>query len=318
LCCDSCHIGTHFKQVPPKVHCVQRDKEASFLNPATRTFSTKIVSCCICTLLLQYKAYGFDLSNHAHREDLCRRNYICCPTTTDRKQPTSFRRDGLRYRYNTYQSTGRIQVTGSNTISDDNNEESDTSIRTTSLPVFTSNSKNSFSDLLPSPNPTLTALDVVTLCMDTLIQNRHDTKIGLEVCFTFSNDRCRAAIGGNLIDFFQYATNPTFTYLTSCSSYSVIAMGPIILGTTHRGSMQTILIEIIPSISTSMTSSLVSLSNQNRVNNKPLKPPEPTPNDDQVPRRFLWTVQQERRPPFRGCWMIHEVLYTKNAYQQTL
>jgi hypothetical protein len=36
------------------------------------------------------------------------------------------------------------------------------------------------------------------------------------------------------------------------------------------------------------------------------------------PRTFLWTLQQERRPPLQGCWIIHEVLYVKNAYAQTI
>jgi hypothetical protein len=32
----------------------------------------------------------------------------------------------------------------------------------------------------------------------------------------------------------------------------------------------------------------------------------------------LWTLQQERRPPRQGCWLIHEVLYVKNAFELTL
>lgn len=35
-------------------------------------------------------------------------------------------------------------------------------------------------------------------------------------------------------------------------------------------------------------------------------------------RTFLWTLQQERRPPRQGCWIIHEVIYVKNAFQLTL
>jgi len=34
-------------------------------------------------------------------------------------------------------------------------------------------------------------------------------------------------------------------------------------------------------------------------------------------RQFLWTMQQERRPPRQGCWLIHEVMYVNNAFQLT-
>jgi hypothetical protein len=189
------------------------------------------------------------------------------------------------------------------------------------------------SDLLPNPNPTFQAIDVVTACMNTLVENRHDTHIGLDVCFAFSNDRCRAAIGGNIQEFYQYATNPTFVYLTSCVSYHIVSMGPIIHGTTHRGAMQTILLDVIPSITTSMTlpssstttttatttsstttTTTVSTATTTKSSlSSSSQSPPPIP-----PRRFLWTLQQERRPPLQNCWMIHEVLYTKNAFQQTM
>ena len=182
--------------------------------------------------------------------------------------------------------------------------------------------ENIYSDLLPNPNPTFQAIDVVHACMDTFIENRHDSKVGLDVCFAFSNDRCRAAIGGNINEFYQYATNPTFTYLTSCVSYRIISMGPIIQGTTHRGSMQTVLIDVIPSITTSMIqpSSKPSQQYPSKTNTKQQSSNQNSScnNTPAPPRRFLWTLQQERRPPLQHCWMIHEVLYTKNAFQQTL
>jgi hypothetical protein len=171
--------------------------------------------------------------------------------------------------------------------------------------------------------------------MDTFVQNRHDTQIGLDVCFAFSNDRCRAAIGGNINEFYQYATNPTFTYLTSCVSYRIVSMGPIINGTAHRGSMQTVLLEVIPSITTSMTTTTTTVvpaistsqPSTNVVQSSFIPSSISNTNHDvsledrNIPiprRRFLWTLQKERRPPLQNCWMIHEVLYTKNAFQQTL
>ena len=35
-------------------------------------------------------------------------------------------------------------------------------------------------------------------------------------------------------------------------------------------------------------------------------------------RRFLWTLQQERRPPLTGCWLIREVLAVDRAIDLTV
>jgi hypothetical protein len=34
--------------------------------------------------------------------------------------------------------------------------------------------------------------------------------------------------------------------------------------------------------------------------------------------RFLWTLQQERRPPLAGCWLVRQCLYVENAIYETL
>jgi hypothetical protein len=160
-----------------------------------------------------------------------------------------------------------------------------------------------YQDFLPNPHPSLTAVDVVRACMDTLRQ-RKDT--GLEVCFQFSSDRCRAANGGSLDAFVSYAQNPTFGYLLNCVDYRIESIGPIIPGTMHRGSMQTVLM----------------LAKQRKISSSSDDDDDDdenaSQNDEKRSRRFLWTLQQERRPPLQGCWMIHEVLFTKNAIHQTL
>jgi hypothetical protein len=146
-----------------------------------------------------------------------------------------------------------------------------------------------YDDFLPQPHPDRDALDVVHTCMSVLL-NRKDA--GLEVCFHFSSDLCRAALGGSLERFRQYATNPVFGYLVNCSDYEIISVGPVIEGTRTRGAMQTVLMDAL----------------QGQKGDK-------KPDDG---RRFLWTLQQERRPPRQGCWIIHEVLYVKNAYLLTI
>ena len=144
-----------------------------------------------------------------------------------------------------------------------------------------------YDDFLPDPNPSLEAIDVLSACMGTMLQRQ---EAGLEVCWRFSSDRCRAALGGSLERFAQYATNPVFGYLVNCADYQVISVGPTIKGTPTRGDMQTILMEA------------------KQCNDKV----------EEFPRRFLWTFQKERRPPRQNCWMIHEVIYVKNAYALTL
>lgn len=144
-----------------------------------------------------------------------------------------------------------------------------------------------YDDFLPDPDPSLEASDVLSACMETLLQ-RQDA--GLEVCWRFSSDRCRAALGGSLERFAQYATNPVFGYLVKCADYDVLNMGPVIRGTPTRGDMRTILMQAKQS----------------------------TDKVEEHPRCFLWTFQKERRPPLQNCWMIHEVIYTKNAFDLTV
>jgi len=139
--------------------------------------------------------------------------------------------------------------------------------------------------------------------MDTLLSEGRDA--GLEVCFHFSNDRCRAAIGGSLDNFNEYASNPTFDYLINCESWKILSVGPAIEGTQHRGSMQTVLM----TARTEKQTESENTKDETKASRKA---------DDDGGRRFLWTLQQERRPPRQGCWMVHEVLYTKNAYLQTI
>jgi len=95
----------------------------------------------------------------------------------------------------------------------------------------------------PTPIPSLSAIDVATLCMDAL-QNEASPQTSLGVCFDFSSDRCRAAVGGALDEFVKYASNPVFGTLVHCQGYRILSVGPIIPGSQHRGEMQTILIEI--------------------------------------------------------------------------
>ena len=99
-----------------------------------------------------------------------------------------------------------------------------------------------------SPHADMAARDVVTTCMEALLQNDNPRKnAGLNVCFDFSSDRCRAALGGNVEDFILYASNPTFGSMMNANEYIVLSVGPIIVATMTRGAMQTVLVKVTPS-----------------------------------------------------------------------
>lgn len=164
-----------------------------------------------------------------------------------------------------------------------------------------------YNDFLPSPHPSLTAVDVVSACMNTLLLESRTA--GLEVCFHFSSDRCRAAIGGSLEEFRNYSENPTFGFLIQCQAWEIVKVGDIISGTAHRGDMQTILMRATTrerNAPRAQSSMAAAASNDS------------AKQEEQEERRFLWTLQQERRPPLQDCWMVHEVLYVENAFFQTV
>lgn len=142
-------------------------------------------------------------------------------------------------------------------------------------------------EFVPFPHRDYTAPDVVKLCMDSLGNNNEPFKhAGLEVCWNFSSDRCRAAQGGSLDSFIQYARNPIFASMVDAREWEAVSVGPIIQGTATRGAMQTVLVNVVP--------------------------------QNGEARRFLWTLQQERRPPRQGCWLVWECLSVENAYSHTL
>lgn len=207
-------------------------------------------------------------------------------------------------------------------------------------PLLTSATPNNEHKDFILPNPQLKPIDVLTICMEAL-KNDYPTK-SLEVCFEFSSDRCRAAVGGTLSEFMQYSADPVFTKVIHCDSYQILKQGPIIPGTQFRGDMQTILIEIQKGTTfqeainesvkkmepTSQSSKKRRLSLEERLRQR-MKGKEaqnarrdaasaPITIQGDGKHRFLWTLQRERRPPRQDCWLVHEFLYTKNAWEQTI
>ena len=103
---------------------------------------------------------------------------------------------------------------------------------------------------------------------------------GLEVCFNFGTGTLQKSFDPE-----QWASNPSFKSLLECTSYEIASVGNEIPGSNTRGAMQTVLMDV----------------------------QSPESRD----KRFLWTLQRERRPPRQNCWLVHEVLFTDMAFQQT-
>lgn len=137
------------------------------------------------------------------------------------------------------------------------------------------------------PSREYEASEVVDLCMNALLQNESPyANAGLEVCWNFSSDRCRAAQGGSLEHFIEFADNPVFGSMVNAESWAVVNEGNLIPGTPTRGAMHTVLATVVPA--------------------------------DGKNRQFLWTLQRERRPPRQDCWLVHECIFKDAAYEHTL
>jgi hypothetical protein len=115
----------------------------------------------------------------------------------------------------------------------------------------------------------------------------------------------QASLGGSLEAFLKFSTNPVFSHLVKCKDWKTISIGPVIQGTPTRGAMQTVLIDVMVDGATSTDS--WDLASKNDDLNIPTQA-----------RRFLWTLQRERRPPQQGCYLVHECIYVRNAYDLTL
>jgi hypothetical protein len=170
------------------------------------------------------------------------------------------------------------------------------------------NSASTVPDVITA-NIEMTPEKVVIACMDAMQQNDVPwLNHGLELCFDYSSDRCRAALGGSLDEFISYASNPTFGSMTNTKSYEIVNVGPIIAGTPTRGSMQTVLVKITQEKWEDkhflwLVNALCYFHSHASFSNL-----------ISIHRR---TLQQERRPPRQGLWLIHECIYVENAFALT-
>lgn len=185
---------------------------------------------------------------------------------------------------------------------------------------FAPNNNEPQQSSLTSPHADMTARDT---CMDALLQNENPRKnAGLEVCFDFSSDRCRAALGGNIENFILYASNPTFGSMMNANEYIVLSVGPIILATMTRGAMQTVLVKVTPSKGDHRTLLWYvcrAAWSTCTINAMPcfLLNRSPQRIFETSPMQHRRTMQQERRPPRQGLWLVHECIFVENAFALT-
>ena len=156
-------------------------------------------------------------------------------------------------------------------------------------------SKNANNCQLPESNPIITPEEVVNTCMNYLqTNNEPKPNSGLEVCYNFSSDACRASNGGSLESFLQRNEyNPVFQTMVDCQQWQVLSVGPEIQGTNTRGAMKTVLVKVV-------------------------QKHEGGGGARKNDRTFLWTMMKERRPPRQGYWLVHECISVENAFALTL
>ena len=105
---------------------------------------------------------------------------------------------------------------------------------------------------------------------------------GRELNFAFAGDQLRAIWGGSMDEFVRWSkANPVFEYMVDCDDFEILEdTVETNEGTPTRGSL---------------TKMVVRVRNDNRPSKKGA-------------RDYLWTLQQERRPPMSGCWLLWQVI----------
>lgn len=143
-----------------------------------------------------------------------------------------------------------------------------------------------------SPSKDLEPREVVDVLMLALQHNDEpSTDSGFATCFAFADEMCRAAVAGSgghatLEDFVHYAKNPTFLTMVNCVRYDFVGDCNVIPGSQTRGALATQMVEV-----------------ETKDNRK---------------RQFLWTLQQQRRPPYQGMYLVRECLAKDRAIYKTL
>ena len=163
---------------------------------------------------------------------------------------------------------------------------------------------------LPSgPSPSLDAEFIVSLiCFGLQHLDTPDPDRGLERLFYFATSECRAALTARrgieeLDRFVGHANSQALQPLLRCSDFDVGE--PILIpGTPTRGAITTFVVTVWDKTTPFRHHS--GFERQANLEDCWLAEAGTSPSDRTELVRF--TLQQERRPPLQGCWMVKEIL----------
>ena len=145
----------------------------------------------------------------------------------------------------------------------------------------------------PTPDPALSPVEIVDICQRALQRNDFpEVDNGRELNFAFAGDQLRAIWGGSMDEFVRWSkANPVFEYMVDCTEYAIVEETvERNEGTPTRGALCKMLVRV-------------------RNDGQPSKTGT---------RDYLWTLQQERRPPRAGCWLLWQVIATDKAHELTV
>ena len=153
---------------------------------------------------------------------------------------------------------------------------------------------------LPSePDPKLEPDGVVrAICRGLQHNDTPNPNAGLSRLFNFATYECRAALTARKgketeARFVRYADSPALIALLGCDSFELTQPPTVIPGTQTRGALATQIV-------------LVREARGFRYKSGHERPAEQVGTLHE--ENYLFTLEQQRRPPLAGCWMVKELL----------
>jgi len=168
------------------------------------------------------------------------------------------------------------------------------------------------------PSADLGPTEMVDLVCKALQDNDSPTlDAGLTTLFRFLTPQGRAAIappqakggrqGGVELDAFLTEASHPFLVLIGCDEF-IVSEATVINATATRGALGTVKLEVRARPDGERLSNSLSSSVANRE----------ADTNSTVTRRFLLSLEQQRRPPLTGCWLLKEPLALERSAFQML
>ena len=152
------------------------------------------------------------------------------------------------------------------------------------------------------PDVALEPADVMyAVCRGLQCNDVPEPDAGLARLFNFATYECRAALtarqGKETVERFKkYADSPVMDAILRCSTFEPRTEPTVIAGTPTRGALATQVVTVVEERGFRTSAGL-----------------ERKPEDQGTfSEDYLFTLQQERRPPLAGCWMVKEMIMMKH------